>query len=388
MIIRNVLVYTEEKVFKTGTVRVEGTRITQVCLKEGARKEEAGNEDCLDGEGCYLIPGMIDIHLHGCKGYDFGDGTLEAVQEIAKYQASMGVTGFLPATMTLSIEKLEEILKVGADYVMEKQQGRHQKYADLLGINMEGPFISKAKRGAQNEAYRIPADVEVFHKFQQAAKGLVKYIGIAPEEGDALAFIRQAKDEVTVTLAHSNADYATAKAAFEAGAGHVTHLYNAMSAYQHREPGIVGAVADCKHVEAELICDGVHVHPSVIRNTFAMLGGERILFISDSMRAAGMPDGEYELGGQKVAVKGKLATLAADGTIAGSVTSLPDCLRYAVKEAGISLEQAVACVTTNPAKSLGIYENCGSIGVGKQADLVWLDKDLQVRRVMKAGKLL
>lgn len=390
MIIKNVLIYTEEKEFRTGAVRIEGERIGKVWLEESAKDIDGKNGHGLenvDGKGFYLIPGMIDIHMHGCKGYDFCDGTLEAVEEIAKYQASIGVTTFVPATMTLPVKQLEGILRTGAGYVQEKRMERFSGCADLAGINMEGPFISKEKKGAQDEDFILLPDMAVFERFQQAAEGLVKYIGLAPEVQGAMEFIRNVREQAVITLAHSNADYETAMSAFKAGVRHVTHLYNAMPAFNHREPGILGAVMDAKGIEAELICDGIHVHPAVIRSTFSVLGTERIIMISDSMRATGMPDGSYELGGQKVMVDGKQARLE-DGTIAGSVTTLPDCLRYVVLEAGIRLEEAVACVTMNPAKSLGIYGECGSISAGKKADLVLLDKRLETIAVMKAGQIL
>lgn len=385
MILKNVTIYTEEGNFKTGEVQIEEGRIKNVCESLIAASDGA---DCLDGKGCYLIPGMIDIHLHGCRGYDFCDADLEALREIACYQAAIGVTTFAPATMTLSEEKLCEILAQGANYYQGKIAGKYMDGADLAGINMEGPFICKEKKGAQNAEYIRKPEIEVFRKFQKSAEGLVKYIGVAPETEGAIPFIEEARKEVRVTVAHSNADYEKAKAAFEAGACHVTHLYNGMSSYSHREPGIVGAAWDCKHVEAEMICDGIHVHPSVIRATFAMLGKERIIFVSDSIRATGMQDGEYELGGQTISVKGHRAVIKGTDTIAGSVVTLPECLRYVVKVAGIPLEDALRCVTRNPAVSLGIYQECGSVSAGKKADLVLLDKDLMVAGVIKNGRLL
>jgi N-acetylglucosamine-6-phosphate deacetylase len=329
---------------------------------------------------------MIDIHLHGCKGYDFCDGSLEAVEKIAEYQASIGVTTIALATMTLPVEQLQEILKQGAIYCEKKTQGQYPTYADLAGINMEGPFISAKKCGAQNPEYIQSPDAKLFRTFQAASQGLVKYMGVAPEEGGALEFITEVKDEVKVTLAHSDADYRQAIAAFEAGACHVTHLYNGMTTFSHREPGIVGAVYDCKEVESELIGDGIHVHPAVIRATFQMLGKERIILISDSVRATGMEPGEYELGGLRITVKEDRAVISGTETIAGSIATLPEGLRYVVKVAGIPLETAVACVTKNPALSLGIYEECGSVSVGKRADLVFLDENLSVQLVMKNGE--
>ena len=186
-------------------------------------------------------------------------------------------------------------------------------------------------------------------------------MGVAPERSqDTLQFIRQMKDKVNISLAHTNADYDTAKAAFDAGANHAVHLYNAMPAFTHRSPGVVGAVSDSPHVNAELICDGVHIHPSVVRATFKMMGQDRMILISDSMRATGMPDGRYLLGGLEVDVVGNRAVLASNGALAGSATNLMDCMRTAVKVMGISLEDAVACATVNPAKALGVFENYGS----------------------------
>ena len=383
----NVQVYTEEGVFVPGEIVAENEIISKVII-DGAKLEDVGDSEVIDGEGAYAIPGMIDIHFHGCKGYDFCDGTREAFEEIAKYEASIGVTAISPATMTLPVPELERILAEAAAYQSEKSAKDCEVQADLVGVNMEGPFISVAKKGAQDEKNIIPCDAEVFRRFQNAAKGLVKYIGIAPEEGDAKIFIQEVKDEVTVSIAHTNADYDTAKAAYDAGASHAVHLYNAMPAYTHRAPSVIGAVADSGHVMAELICDGVHIHPAVVRTTFKMLGAERIIFISDSMRATGMPDGRYTLGGLDVDVKGNRATLVSDGALAGSATTLPDCMRTAVKEMGIPLETAVACVTANPAKSLGIYDEYGSISPGKKADIVLLGKELELKCVVKDGKVI
>lgn len=372
MRIKNVRVFTEEQKFQDGEIYIADGLFTE-------KDKDPG--EVLDGEGCYAIPGLIDIHLHGCKGYDLCDGTLGALAAIARYEASVGVTAIAPATMTLPVETLEHILSVAAQYRKESREG-----ADLLGINMEGPFISKEKKGAQDEKHIIPCSMEVFRRFERASGGAVRYIAVAPEEPGALAFVEQVKGRVTVSVGHTNADYEQAKKAFEKGASHAVHLYNAMSPFTHRAPGVVGAVSDSRHVMAELICDGVHVHPSVVRAAFRMLGSGRIILVSDSMRGTGMPDGTYTLGGSAVRVKGRRATRAADGTLAGSVTDLMDCLRTAVKEMGISLEEAVTCAAVNPAKSLGEYGTYGSISPGKKANLVLLDQGLDVRAVFKDGE--
>lgn len=394
MIIENVRIYTEQGKFCFGTVVIENGKIADIKLGESADFAERcknyckENQEILDGRGKYLIPGMIDIHLHGCKGYDFCDGSLEAVERIAEYQASIGVTTMALATMTLPTDRLQVVLELGAAYCEKKARGECAAYADLAGINMEGPFISKEKCGAQNTEYIRMPQAELFETFQESAKGLVKYMGVAPEAEGALEFIRKIKDHVKLSIAHSNACYEEARAAFEAGACHVTHLYNGMSPFSHREPGIPGAAFDSKEVEAELIGDGIHVHPAVIRATFQMLGKDRIILISDSIRAAGMEPGEYELGGQKITLQKNCAVISGTEIIAGSVASLPEGLRYVVKEAGIPLEVAVQCVTKNPARSLGLYEECGSVSVGKRADLVLLDNELNVSTVVKNGVVI
>ncbi len=294
--------------------------------------------------------------------------------------------------MTLPVEELERILAVGARFREEaEKQDRegHAGEADLIGVNMEGPFISEKKKGAQDERNIITCDASVCRRFLEASEGLVRFVGVAPENSeDPEAFIREMKDRVNISLAHTNADYDTAMAAFAAGANHAVHLYNAMPAFTHRAPGVVGAVADSPHVNAELICDGVHIHPAVVRATFRMLGEDRIILISDSMRATGMPDGRYTLGGLDVDVAGNRATLVSNGALAGSATNLMDCLRTAVKKMGIPLETAVACATRNPAKSLGVYDQYGSITPGKKGNVVLLDKDLELKAVIKDGARL
>ena len=383
MIIDHVKVFTEDKKFTDGGIVIKDGTIEQV-YTEGNRPQT--EDEILDGKGMYAIPGLIDLHFHGCKGDDFCDGSRDAIVRIAEYEASVGVTAIAPATMTLPVEELEQILRVAAEY----KKGPHsKKEADFVGINMEGPFISPAKKGAQDERNIIPCDVKVCERFLKASEGLVKFMGIAPEESEnAVAFIEEVKDKVNVSLAHTNADYDTAMAAFNAGADHAVHLYNAMPAFTHRAPGVIGAVYDGKHVMAEIICDGVHIHPAAVRATFEMMGEDRMILISDSMRAAGMPDGSYTLGGLDVNVVGNRATLASDGAIAGSVTNLMDCMKTAVKTMNIPLETAVACATINPAKSLGIDAEYGSIRAGKKAHIVLMDQELNVQQVIKDGELL
>lgn len=373
MIIKNAKVYTEEGVFEEKDIYIDGELFA----------ETAGNaekEEIVDAQGCYAIPGLTDLHFHGCVGYDFCDGTLEAIESIAKYEASIGVTSICPATMTLGEDTLIGICETAAKFQPSAD------CAELCGINMEGPFVSESKKGAQNGAYIKKPDAGLFDRMNQASGGLIKLVAIAPETEGALDLIRQKKDETVFSLAHTAADYDRAMEAFENGATHVTHLYNAMQPFTHRAPGVVAAAAE-SGADVELICDGVHIHPAAVRMTFKIFGDDKVLLISDSMMATGLEDGDYSLGGQAVKVVGNLATLS-NGTIAGSATNLMDCLRVAVRQMQIPLETAVKCAAVNPAKSIGIYGDYGSITPGKKANVVLLDQDLALKGVVLRGRKL
>lgn len=386
MKLTNVLIYNEEHEFHTGTLETAEGKITHIS-RDGALAEQAlslaaaaassDEEMTIDGEGCYAIPGLVDIHFHGCVGEDLCDAKPDTIRKMAEYEASQGVTTICPASMTMSLADLNAIMENVGTY--EGTTGAH-----FVGINMEGPFVSPAKKGAQNEKNIRPCSVDIFQSLQKRAKGRIRLVDIAPEEPGAMHFIDAVKDEVVVSIAHTVADYATAREAFRHGANHVTHLFNAMPPFNHREPGVVGAAVD-SGAYAELICDGIHIHPAVVRSMFKLIGSDRLCLISDTMRAAGMPDGEYDLGGQNVIVKGNLATLA-DGTIAGSVTNLMGCLRTVVQKMQIPLEEAIEAASETPARSIGIYDTCGSLSVGKQADVVLLDRELNVKLVVVAGK--
>jgi N-acetylglucosamine-6-phosphate deacetylase len=390
MRIENVRTFQEDGTFSFMDIAIRNGRFAEL---EAVEKDE----ERIDGGGCYAIPGLIDLHFHGCMGADFSDADPDGIACIAAYEAAVGVTSICPATMTLPEEALCRTMRAANFYVTAfpdetmfrsemplsaRSSGR--KRARLVGIHMEGPFLSTARKGAQAAAHIRKCDVALFRRLQKESGGRIRFVDIAPEEPGALSFIDALKDEVVISLAHTMADYDTAMEAFARGATHVTHLYNAMPPLHHRNPGVVGAARDTVDCRVELICDGIHLHPSIVRATFAMFGAERIILVSDSMRATGLSDGQYTLGGQDVAVCGSRAALA-DGTIAGSVTDLMSCLQKAVREMGISLADAVTCATANPAKELGIYDFCGSITPGKAADLVLLDQELKVRAVYLGG---
>lgn len=367
------LVFHEEEGFIKETLYTEGDSFSL----------SASEDTVLDAEGCYVIPGLIDIHFHGCAGHDFSDADLEGLYAIAAYQLSQGVTSICPASMTLAPDMLRSICECAQDFSEKSPAGGSR----LVGINLEGPFISDAKRGAQNPDFIQSADVSLLRELQKHAGGLIKLVTLAPETENAMKFIQQIKNsdlkDISISIGHTESDYDTAKETFDCGANHVTHLFNAMPGFTHRAPGVIGAAFDSPGCFVEIICDGVHIAPPVIRAAFAMFGKERIVLISDSMRAAGLSDGSYTLGGLNVQVNGRRATLT-DGTLAGSVTNLLDCMRCAVAM-GIPLEDAVRCATINPARSIGIDERYGSLTPGKAADFLLLDKNLNLISIYKDG---
>ncbi len=369
MIIKNGRVFTAEFRFEKKDIRIKEGIITEI----GEIKDE--QDEILDAEGQMVIPGLTDIHFHGCVGYDFCDGTEESITEMAKFQLSKGVTGICPATMTLGKDRLITICKTAAEHRDSAEQ------ADLVGINLEGPFISPDRCGAQNPDFVHKPDADFLRELIAASKGLTKLVTIAPEVEGALSCIAELKDQIRFSIGHTMADYDETVKAFETGAKHVTHLFNAMSGLTHRAPGVVGAAADQPDIMAEMICDGIHIHPAVIRTAFKMFGDDRIVLISDSMRACGMEDGEYELGGLPVIKKGNTATLK-DGTLAGSVTNLFDCMINVIKM-GVPVESAVKAATYNPVKALGLLDQLGSIEVGKAGRLVILDRNYGIVRVIK-----
>lgn len=382
MIIKNGLIFTENCSFKQGTVCTKDDLITTVSYEE-ENYSAGADENVFDASGCYVLPGLTDIHFHGCDGHDFCEGTKEAFACISSYEFTQGVTSICPATMTIAAKQLSSICENAAAFAKAQKEGTIKAdTADLIGIHMEGPFINKKKKGAQNEAYVIPADATLLRSLQEKAAGLIKLVSLAPETDGAIDCIADCHKEFSFSVGHTEADYDTTLAAFKAGANHVTHMYNAMPPFTHRAPGVIGAASDTPDCFVELICDGVHIAPSVVRATFRLFWDDRVILISDSMEATGKPDGNYSLGGLEVSVSGNRATLK-DGTLAGSVTPLYRCLLTAVSM-GIPLESAVKAATINPCRSIGMDHLYGSIVAGKKAHFLVLDqKDLSIKAVIK-----
>ena len=378
MIIKNGQVFNSNGRFIPADVELAGDRIVKVAPAGTLHGDEE-----LDAAGKYVTPGFVDIHIHGAAGSDFCDGmdgSDKYVRAMQKYLGSQGVTSFLGTTMAFSEEILDRIFDAARPIFGQEGYG-----AVLRGVNMEGPFFNKAKKGAQAEEYIIDPDWEMFRRLWERSGHNIRLVDVAPELPGALEFAQKASKLCTVSIAHTCATYEEATAAFANGFTHTTHLFNAMPAFTHRAPGVVGAASDfAEHIE--MICDGIHLNPSVVRAVFNMFGSDRVCIISDAMQACGMPNGEYSLGGQKVFMTDGLATLA-DGTIAGSATCQAEGFRRAVKF-GVPLESALKAATINPAKAAGLYDEVGSIAVGKRADVLVLGADLHPEHIFIGGKEL
>lgn len=366
MIIKGGKVFQEDGSFLEQALYINDHRLVD-------KAEYQDDEKVIDAEGLLVLPGLVDIHSHGAAGEDFSDGNPEGLKKILQYEKRCGITSYCPTSMTFPKERLRQIFA-------SIKGAQTEEEAKVVGINMEGPFLDPAKKGAHVEEWIAAPDAAFVRELNQDVDGLVRLVTLAPNMDGAEEFIKEMHEEVCISLGHTAADYDCASGAMKLGAHHVTHLYNAMQPFGHRAPGLIGAAMDDPECMVELICDGYHIHPSAIRAAFRMFGPERVILISDSMRATGMENGTYELGGQEVTVKDRKAVLK-DGTLAGSATNLYGCMCKAI-EFGIPLEQAIMAATANPARSIGIFDRVGSIRIGKQADLLLVSENFELKRVI------
>lgn len=374
MILKSAEIMNHHFVLETADIKIEDGRI----LRVEPNIPFTDDELVIDCTGYYIVPGFVDIHIHGCAGADTSDGTREAIEAMSSYLVTKGVTTFCPTTMSSPPDTLRQAVRTVRACMEVPCSG-----AAVAGINMEGPFLSAERKGAHLKEYLMQPDIELFRELYDLSGGGIKLVDLAPEEDPGFAFIQAASALCTVSIAHTTANYSTACDAFRSGISHATHLFNSMSGLSHRAPGAVGAVLDSPHLRAELICDGHHIHPAVLRIAFRILG-DRAVIVSDAMRAAGLPESEpYTLGGQSVSIHNGKATLSNgpdQGTLAGSVTNLHEEIKNLIAF-GIPFPQAIQCATAAPAKAIGLYDSIGSIEPGKKADLVVLDQNYDIAAV-------
>ena len=374
MFYKNARIYCSDFQFRNGAFEV-------VDGKFGSVLPECVPEDAIDLQGATVIPGLVEVHSHGCAGADFSDGDYEGLKAMAKQYAAWGVTSFAPASMTLPYDVLEKAFATAKQLTEENMEG----LSVLRGIQMEGPYFSYKKRGAQNADYLKEPDFEGFKALQEGCGGLIRIVDIAPELPGAVEFVEKAKELCTVSIAHTDSDYDHAKASIDAGITHLTHLYNAMPAIHHRTPGVIPAAVENKNVQAEIIADGYHIHPASVRLAFTMFKN-RMILVSDSGRCAGKEEGyQFDLGGQMAEIRGGVAKLVGTDTIACSASNMWACLTN-VLSWGIPEEEAVRAATYNPAKAIGVTDVVGSIEEGKVADFIVCNADYTGRRVFLAGK--
>ncbi len=376
MFYKNARIFCSDFSFREGAFEVTDGKFGQIL-------PDAVPEDAVDLQGATVIPGLIDVHSHGNSGADFSDGDYEGLKAMARFFARVGVTSFAPASMTLPYEVLEKAFANARRLADEAPEG----LSVLRGIQMEGPYFSYKKRGAQNPDYLKEPDFEGFMALQEGCGGLIRIVDIAPELPGAAEFVRRAKDICTVSIAHTDSDYDHARAAVDAGVTHLTHLYNAMPPIHHRNPGVIPACVENETVRAEIICDGYHIHPASVRLAFSMFKN-RMILVSDSGRCAGQPEGyQFDLGGQMGELRGGVAKLVGTDTICCSASDLWTCLKNTISW-GVPEEEAIRAATYNPACAIGAEKEVGSIEPGKVADFLVCSDDYVNRRVFLAGKEL
>jgi len=383
IIIINGTIITPFHLISGKAIIVEKGRIREIVNEEELSTATLTGAEVIEGKDKYIVPGYIDIHVHGGGGSDVMDGDYEAINQIAIAHSHFGTTSFLPTTMTMSKDKIIRSLRSICEAVKKGTAG-----AEILGIHMEGPYINPEKKGAQKEEDIKKISIKEFLEFNQASGNLICLVTIAPEMLGAIGLIKYLyKQGIIASVGHTNATYVQTQAGIQAGLSHVTHAFNAMRELHHREPGVVGAALTSPELTVEVIADGIHIHPIVLKILTKIKEGEKIVLITDAMRAAGLKDGTYDLGGQEVIVAKGQARLK-DGTLASSVLTMDKAVKNMVNKVGIQLPKAIQMASFNPARSIGIDDKKGSLEPGKDADIVILNKNLETELTIVAGKIV
>lgn len=384
-VIKNARIITPYETLENHWVQIEDGKITDIGQDTELIKKEFDN--VIDAKGNYLAPGFIDIHNHGNSGHDAMEGTSEALDSMAAFHLKHGVTGFLATTVTASRDETKNAIKNAVEFYKIQEKELVRSKARLLGIYLEGPYFSITKKGAQPAQFIRNPDRKELTEFLDAGLSLVKVVSLAPELPNAKETVSYLKSlGIAVAAGHSDATFAEAKKGIDWGITLATHIFNGMRSFSHREPGVVGAMLTDERVFCEMICDGIHLHPTAMKLVVKMKGKERVVLISDAMMACGLPAGDYSLGGQRVTVTNGEARLA-DGTLAGSTLTLDRAVYNMIHLVGIPLPEAVRMATLNPAQAIGIQDSKGSIDIGKDADLIIFDEQVKVLTAMVGGKV-
>ncbi|MWC28680.1 N-acetylglucosamine-6-phosphate deacetylase [Paenibacillus sp. MMS18-CY102] len=377
----NVRIVSGEHIIE-GSIVVEHGIITAIAAADSASAGSIPAGTVIDGQGGWLLPGFIDVHVHGGFGADFMDATEQSYDTITKFHASHGTTGMLATTVTASPEAIEAVLEASARY-----QAGGMPYAALLGVHLEGPFLSEKWIGAQNPAFIAPPRADWLAAWEQRWPGLIRQMTLAPEKEGSLPLVEWLrKNNINVACGHTDASYEQVLQAIEAGLNQAAHTYNAMTGLHHRSPGTLGAVLSEDAIYAEIIPDGIHVHPAAIRVLAAAKPADKLVIITDAMSAAGLGDGLYDLGGLAVVVSGGIARLQKGNNLAGSTLTMNGAIKLMVEQVGVTIQEASRQASGNPAQLLGIADATGSIAVGKRADLVLLNTQWDVQQTWVAGR--
>lgn len=382
LLIRNATIYQENAILQNGYILIENHQISEIGFMENAPQH--ADEVLTLKEGQFVLPGFIDIHIHGVAGADAMDGTEEALRVMVKELPKEGTTSFLATTMTQSPSNIKKALQAIECF---KDNGNPAGETELLGVHLEGPFISPLKAGAQPLHHIIDPQVSLFSEWNETSGQAIKLVTMAPEQPGSSELIEHLhKSSIICSLGHTNATYHQATEAIEQGASHATHLFNQMTGLHHRDVGAAGATLLHDQVYIEMIADGIHVSPEMVKLALQVKGLEKTILITDAMRAKGMDDGQYDLGGQEVTVKGSEARLA-DGTLAGSILKMNEAIKNVCDFTGYTLQQVFQMASANPAKQLNLYDRKGSITVGKDADLVIMNPNFDVSTTICRGKI-